>query len=168
MVRCPGCRQQLWNLITLCRNRRLFCLPEHVSNCPHCGLDFNSRGNHDGLVEILSTYEDEIGSHAVLDVPDTGGTERHELTLRGKASESLRQIIRLDPFGKRVQGTCRYFFVPTGNGPRSRLTVRVEKDEQVETVQIPAPPALTGLLEWLHGLKDCNQFVALRHDRARP
>jgi hypothetical protein len=171
-LRCPDCGKKLGNLLMVKQEGRLLALPPDLSTCPHCGFDLDSYGSHDGLLEIMSAYEDNGAYVGVLDVPLTRGVRRYEAVLSGKARDAFDRVFQLQPFDTNVGGGYRYFFVPrlSGSDPArgEGFTLRIEKGVQVEQTIIPAPQPLVSLLDWLHRLQDGDQVVdiALKETRA--
>ena len=165
-LRCPGCGKKLGNLLLVKQEGRLFSLPRDLTNCPHCGLDLDSHGDHKGLPEILGGYDSKGEYLGIVAVPESGGTRRYELTLRGKAQEAFQDILQLHPFGKSGASDYHYFFAPEerrrkGDPSQSRMQIRVEHGEKEENVDVAAPRALVLILEWLYAARDPAQVVGL-------
>jgi len=165
-LRCIECGYKLGNLLTTGRSQRLFALPEDLSTCPKCGLDFDSSGTHDRLVEILSTYDKDGKCYGVVGLLLARGAVRYELVLQGNAREVFAKILGLRPFGRDVGTSYRYYFVSrsrdsAADGSVCLMSVRVERGESSEKVDVPAPQSLISTLEWLGALREHDRVVAV-------
>ena len=164
-LRCPDCGKKLGNLLMVKQEGRLLALPKELSTCPHCGFDLDSYGSNDGLLEIMSAYEDQGAYIGVLDVPLGSGVSRYEAVLTGAARDAFDGVFHLQPFDKSAGAGYRYFFVPrrnkAGQACDGAFTLRIEKGNQVHQTVIAAPQPLVSLLEWLQRLQDHDQIVGV-------
>lgn len=118
------------------------------------------RDNHDGLPEIITTFEQEGQYFGVVQLEQNGKQKRFRLCVDRKGYLALRRILQLRPFDQLPGLKHRYFFVPSLmrlDDHYAMITVRVEQERTSKQLSSKAPVYLAANLMWFWELKDWSQ-----------
>jgi hypothetical protein len=125
------------------------------------------RDNHQGLPEIISTYE--CDEHFFGSVSLTIGTitKIFEFGIDQDSYKAIQKILQMRPFEQFPGTKYRYFFCPAaGKDPKDSnkaiCHIRIEQEKRGKQFHVTAPISLIANLMWFWKVKDFSEITQLR------
>ena len=128
------------------------------------------RDNHEGLPEIIGTYERDGHLFGSVSLTIGSVTKVFEFGINQDSYKSLKRILSLRPFEQYPGSRYRYFFSPkAGRDPKNRLktycSIRVEQEKRGKEFEVTAPESLLANLMWFFQVKDFSEVTQLQEIR---
>jgi hypothetical protein len=123
------------------------------------------RDNHEGMPEIVETFEEGGNAFAVIAVEREGRNLKFRIGVSPAAHHALKRMFQFRPFENSPGMKYRYFYagsVAATESPHCKIGVRVESGNAGKNFDFDVPKELVRNLVWFLKTKDLSEADNLR------
>jgi hypothetical protein len=124
------------------------------------------RDNHEGLPEIINTYERDSLYYCSISIKIGSDTKTFEFGIDQESFKAIKRILGMQPFEKMPGIKYIYFFCPVAGRKSTDLTkyfchIRIEQEKRGKEFEVAAPEQLIANLMWFFKAKNFNELAYL-------